>query len=583
MKRCPQCNRVESDNTLSFCRVDGATLLRDSGSVGVDGGTIKLDSTRDLGEVHTSILPHAITAPALNRATTPTAVLPPANEISPLPRVVSRWRWGFRIAPVVGVLLVAVLGIYLYSPRTETRTNTTPQVESIAVLPFINASGNSDAEYLSDGITETLINNLSQMPNLSVKARSSVFRYKGKEVDPRMVGGELSVQAILNGRVVQRGDDLTLYLSLVDTRTGNQIWGDQYNRKQADLISLQSEISRDVLSKLSAKLSGSEEQKVTNNYTHNSEAYELYLQGRYFWNKRTVQGIQKSIDYFQKAIEKDPNYALGYAGLADAYAVLAYYGGMTAQEAFPKAREAALKSLSIDNNLAESHNALGFVLTLSDYDYAGAEREYRRVIELNPNYALAHQNLGVMLTRIGRTTEGMAEVQRGLEIEPLSIVINRLYGDLLICGKRYDEALVQLKKTLELEPSFPTTHLSLSSLYQLTNKYAESVESYASYQQLSGHSETAKVARESFARGGWQGYLRGMTGPSRPAGVSPFIAATFHAQLGEKDKAFAELEKAFDNREWLLLYIRIDPRLDALRDDPRYQDLVRRMKFPETQ
>jgi eukaryotic-like serine/threonine-protein kinase len=583
MKRCPQCNRVESDDTLSFCRVDGTTLLRDSGSVGVGANTIKFDGTADPGEIHTSILPHAITGNALSRATAPTATLPATEEISEPPRVVSKSSWRLRIAMFLGLLLIGILGIYLYSRRTETKTNASPQIESVAVMPFLNASGNSDAEYLSDGITETLINNLSQLPNLSVKARSSVFRYKGKEADPRAVGSELSVQAILNGRVVQRGDDLTLYLSLVDTRTGNQIWGDQYNRKQADLISLQSEISRDVVSKLRAKLTGSEQQKVTNNHTQNPEAYQLYLQGRFFWNKRTVQGIQKSIEYFQKAIEKDPNYALGYAGLSDGYALLAYYGGMPAQEAFPRAREAALKALSIDNNLAESHNALGFVLTLADYDYAGAEREYRRVIELNPNYALAHQNLGVMLTRIGRTAEGMAEVQRGLEIEPLSIVMNRLYGDLLVDGRRYDEALVQLKKTLDLEPSFPTTHLSLSSLYQLTTKYAESVGSYASYQQLSGRSETARSARESFARGGWQGYLREMTGSSRPAGVSPYMAATFHVQLGEKDKAFAELEKAFNNREWLLLYIKIDPRLDALRDDPRYQDLVRRMKFPETQ
>ena len=579
MKRCPQCNRVESDDTLSFCRVDGTTLLRDSGSLDTHANPVNSDP----GEIHTSILPHAITPIALSRATAPTTTLPSTKQISEPLHEAHKSKWVLRITTLIGVLVVALLSIYLYSRRTETKTSTSPQIESVAVMPFINASGNSDAEYLSDGITETLINSLSQLPNLSVKARSSVFRYKGREVDPRTVGGELNVQAILNGRVLQRGDDLTLYLSLVDTRTGDQIWGDQYSRKQADLISLQNEISRNVLSKLRAKLSGPEERKVTHNYTENSEAYQLYLQGRYFWNKRTLQGIQKSLDYFQKAIEKDPNYALGYAGLSDGYALLAYYGGMPAQDAFPKAREAALKALSIDNNLPEAHNALGFVLTLSDYDYAGAEREYRRVIELNPNYALAHQNLGVMLTRIGRTTEGMAEVQRGLEIEPLSIVMNRLYGDLLICGKRYDEALVQLKKTLELEPSFPTTHLSLSSLYQLTNKYAESVESYASYQQLSGHSETAKFARDSFARRGWQGYLGSMTGPPRPAGVSPFIAATFHAQLGEKDKAFAELEKAFDNREWLLLYIRIDPRLDALRDDPRYQDLVRRMKFPETQ
>src|SRR4029453_16207028 len=253
MKRCPQCNRVEADDTFGFCRVDGTTLLRDSGSVGVGAKTIKFEGTADPGEIHTSLLPNANTGNALIRATAPTATLPATEEISEPPRVVSKSSWRLRIAMLLGLLLIGILSIYLYSRRTETKTNASPQIESVAVMPFLNASGNSDAEYLSDGITETLINNLSQLPNLSVKARSSVFRYKGKEADPRAVGSELSVQAILNGRVVQRGDDLTLYLSLVDTRTGNQIWGDQYNRKQADLISLQSEISRDVVNKLRAK------------------------------------------------------------------------------------------------------------------------------------------------------------------------------------------------------------------------------------------------------------------------------------------------------------------------------------------
>jgi len=479
---------------------------------------------------------------------------------------------------IAGAALIAVaiaVGGYFYFSRKSNAT-----IQSIAVMPFVNESGNQDVEYLSDGMTETLINSLSQLPNLSVKARSSVFRYKGKEVEPQVVGNELNVQAILNGRVVQRANDLILYLSLVDTRTGNQIWGEQYNRKQADLISLQNEIGRDVLSKLTTKLSGADEQKVAKNSTQNSEAYQLYLQGRFFWNKRTRENVQKSIEYFQQAIEKDPNYALGYAGLSDGYTLLAYYGGAPAREVMPKAKAAALRAVSLDSNLAESHNALGFVFSFYDYDYAGAEREYKKAIELNPNYALAHQNLGVMLARISRQAEGMAELRRALEIEPFSIVMNRLHGDILVCSRRYDEALAQLKKTLELDPSFPTTHLSLCTVYQLMGKYAESVESFAKYQELSARPQTATFARESFAAGGWQGYLREMTGTRRPEGVSPFIAATFFVQLGEKDKAFVELNKALENREYLLLYIKIDPRLDALRDDPRYQELVRRMRFP---
>ncbi|HEX6731556.1 MAG TPA: tetratricopeptide repeat protein, partial [Pyrinomonadaceae bacterium] len=273
-------------------------------------------------------------------------------------------------------------------------------------------------------------------------------------------------------------------------------------------------------------------------------------------------------------------YALGYAGLSDAYTLLAYYGAATAQEAFPKAKDAAIKAVSLDDSLAESHHALGFVLVLADYDYAGAEREYKRALELNPNYAPAHQNFGVMLTRIGRQEEGVISVRRALELDPFSTIVNRLYGDVLITARRFDEALAQLKKTLEMEPSFPTTHLSLSSVYQSTGKYAESVESYANYLQLSGRSQSAAFARASFAAGGWEGYLREMTGPRRPEGVSHTLAAIYHAQLNEKDKALAELEKAHENREFLVLYLTVDSRFDPLRDDPRYHDLVRRMRFP---
>jgi TolB-like protein len=483
-------------------------------------------------------------------------------------------------AVILGLVVVGVLATAAYFAFVS-RSGSKNQINSIAVMPFINASSDAEVEYLSDGMTETLINTLSQLPGLSVKARSSVFRYKGKEVDPQTVGSELNVQAILNGRVVQRGNDLTVYLSLVDTRTNNQLWGEQYNRKLSDLLSLQTAAAHDVATKLRTKLSGADEEKVAKNYTENREAYQLYLQGRYFTNKRTPEAIRKAIEYFQMALQKDPNYALGYAGLSDAYALLAYYGGAPAQEAFPKAKEAALKSLSLDNNLPEANNAYGFVLVLYDYDYAGAERQYRRAIELNPNYGLARQNLGVMINRIGRHEEGMAEIRRALDLEPLSMVINRLYGDALVCAKSYDEGLVQLKKTYDLDPAFPTTQLSLSSVYQLTGKFAESVESYAKYQDLSGRPQTAKLARDSFASGGWQKFLTEMTKPPGVEGVSSYMSAIFLVQLGENDRAFAELEKALHNREYQQLYIKIDPRVDSLRNDPRLQDLIRRMRFPE--
>jgi len=574
MKRCPQCNRVETDDALGFCRADGTALISDSGSFSGDAGTAKFGSGAVSSEIETSILSHTSTTPEINRLTAPTTVLPPPQTPTTTRELSKSKRRGRVIAPVALLFVVIGGAGYFYLSR-----NHKPAIESIAVMPFVNQSGNQDVEYLSDGMTETLINSLSQLPNLSVKARSSVFRYKGKEVEPQVVGNELNVQAILNGRVVQRANDLILYLSLVDTRTGNQIWGEQYNRKQADLISLQNEIGRDVLAKLRTKLSGADEQKVAKNFTQNAEAYQLYLQGRFFANKRTPQSIQKAIEYYQQAIEKDPNYALGYAGLSDGYGLLAYYVGAPAPQALSKAREAALRALLLDDNLAEAHNALGFVLAMADFDYEGAEREYKRALELNPNFTQAHQNLGVMLSRIGRQPEGMAELHRALELEPLSTIVNRLYGEVLVFSRRYDDGLAQLQKTVEMDPGFPTTYSALTNVYRLMGRYAESVEAFAKFQELYDRPQTAALGRASFAAGGWQGFLREMTA-RRPEGLSPFMTAIFFAQLGEKDKAFAELDKAYENREYQLRFLKIDPSVDSLRDDPRFKELMRRMRLP---
>src|SRR5215510_10456204 len=571
MKRCPQCNRAETDDTLKFCRVDGTTLISDSSSLGIE----RFDSASLASEINTTILPHT-TDGVMSRATAPTTVLPSPVATTTAQLAKPGHRQKILLAGVSLIIAAIILVSYLFvSRRASTAIN------SIAVMPFVNESGNADLEYLSDGMTETLINSLSQLPNLSVKARSSVFRYKGQAIEPKKIAAELNIQAILNGRVAQRGDQLTLSLELIDARTENVIWGEQYNRKQADLISLQNEIGREVAGKLRIRLSGVDAQKVARNYTQNNEAYQLYLQGRFFANKRTPQSIQKAIEYYQQAIEKDPNYALGYAGLSDGYGLLAYYGAAPAPAALGKAREAALRSLSLDDNLAEGHNALGFVLAMADFDHQAAEREYRPAIEIDPNYTTAHHNLGVMLSRIGRFAEGMAELRRALELEPFSIIVNRLYGEILVCSRRYDEGLAQLKKTADMDPAFPTTYFALSNVYRLMGKYADSVESFAKFQELYDRRQTAAFARASFAAEGWQGYLRQMTA-SQPEGLTPYLAAVYFTQLGEKDAAFAELNKAFENREYMLRFLKIDPSVDTLRDDPRFKELMRRMRLPES-
>ena len=566
MKRCPQCNRVETDEALGFCRSDGTPLVRESLPLDNEAGTAKFGSP---DEIDTSLLPHATSANA-GRTTGPTTVLRP-QQLTPSTQ-------SKRIPVVVIVAAVLIASGLLVSYFFLSKKNPNAPIQSIAVMPFVNAGSNPDVEYLSDGMTETLINTLAQLPDLSVKARSSVFRYKGKEVEPQTVGNELNVQAIVNGRVVERDDDLTLYLSLVDTRTGNQLWGEQYTRKRDELLALQTVIGRDVATKLKTKLSGADEQKVAKSYTQNPEAYQLYLQGRFFANKRTPQSIQKAIECYQQAIQKDPNYALGYAGLSDGYSLQAYYGGAPAPVALSKARDAATRAMSLDDNLAESHNAMGFVFAVADFDYPAAEREYKRAIALDPNFTTAHHNLGVMLTRTGRAEEGMAEVRRALELEPFSIVVNRLYGECLAYLRRYDEGLAQLKKTAEMDPSFPTTYFALSGVYRLMGQHAESVEAFAKFHELFNRPDTAAVVRSSFAAGGWQGFLREMTSKPRD-GVSPYMTALFLLELGDKEKALTQLERAFEIREYQLRFIKLDPSVDALRGDPRFKELSHRMRL----
>jgi TolB-like protein len=448
-------------------------------------------------------------------------------------------------------------------------------------MPFINESGNADNEYLSDGMTESLISSLSQIPKLNVKARSSVFRYKGKEMDLSKIAQDLNVQAILNGRVLQRGEQLILNLELVEAKTENVIWSEQYNRKQTDLISLQSEIASDVSHKLKTKLTGAEEQKVSKNYTANPEAYQLYLKGRFYWNKRTTKDLRKSIDYFNQAVGVDPTFALAYAALADGYAILWSYGGAPANEAMPKAREFALKALSLDSDLAEARAALGYVFHFYDHNFVEAEREYKLSIELNPQYATAHLWYGELLQQLGKNEEAMREKLRALEHEPLSLIFNRHHGESLLFSHRYDEAITQFKKTVELDPNFASTYTRLAIVYQLQGKYAESVEGIAKQQEIIGEPQTAQLLRESFAKGGWHGFLRFVTKEPPPANFSSYYIATLHTALGEKDRAFANLNKSYENREYFIVYLKVDPRLDPLRFDPRFNELLRRVGLPQ--
>lgn len=342
-----------------------------------------------------------------------------------------------------------------------------------------------------------------------------------------------------------------------------------------NLVALQNDVARDVADKLKIKLTGADSQKLAKNYTANPEALQLYLRGRFYWNKRTRKDVEKSIEYFQQAIAIDPNYALAYSGLADAYALPE---GGTLQERAPKARDAALKALSLDNDLAEAHTALGHVLARYELDFVGGEREFQRAIELSPNYVTAHQRYSELLSILGRHEESAKEISRALELEPLCLPCNSAAAQGLLQARRYDESIAQLKKTLELDANFIQAHRGLAWAYWMIGDHAASVEERAKVQEIDGDIQKAVGFRESFAKGGWEGYLRySIADSSRPAA---YQLAFFHAALGEKDKAFAELNRSFENRDYFIAVVKVDPRLDPLRDDLRFQELLRKVGFP---
>jgi TolB-like protein len=560
MKRCPQCNRIATDKLLAFCRVDGVRLVQDSGSL-IDGETIAL--LPDTPAVKTSAkrvsvseAPLPIDPSKLPRSTGPTR------------KLVQRTKR--RIGVVASAAIVALTLVSSAYFSSSSKNN--PTIYSLAVLPLINVNDDEELEYLSDGMTEILISNLSQLPKLNVKAHSSVLRYTGKDVSPHTVGADLNVQAILNGRLFLRGEMLTLSLELADTRTENVIWSRQYTRRQTDLVSLQSEIARDITNNLRVKLAGADEQHLSKKYTNNTEAYELYLKGRFYWTKRTLKDLEKALDYFNEAIELDANYVLAYAGLADTYVLLPSYRNGPVREAMQPAREAALKALSLDGNFAEPHAALGRV-NANEYDFAGAEREYKRAIELDPNYATAHQWYGILLFDLARNEESQAELRWALQIDPLSLIINSYYADSLFYARRYDDAIAQLKKTLELNTEFAATYKRFTKFYQANGNYAEAAKSYATYRELIGDQQSAAFLRESSTKDGWLAFLRAITAREQLAKLSPYEAVVFLAALGEKEKSLAELERSYEVFGPLL---RIEPLLDPLRGDRRFAEILAR-------
>jgi serine/threonine protein kinase/Tfp pilus assembly protein PilF len=513
------------------------------------------------------------------------AILPAATPSSSSQAAIAAapawWRRNSMLAiAAIGVLILLGAGSWFYRSRGQGGET----IDSVAVLPFVNASGDPSSEYLSDGITESLINSLSQLPHLQVKSRDSSFHYKGKDTDAETVGRELGVRAVFKGRIIQQGDNLAISAELIDAQNDNHLWGQQYNRKAADIFALQGDLAKEMTTALRMRLTGDDEKRMAKSYTVNPEAYQDYLKGRYWWNKANEEGIRKGIEYFQQAIAKDPAYAQAYAGLADSYVVLPAFSPTSPKEAYPRAKEAALKALEIDDTLAEAHASLGVVKAQYEWDWSGGEREFQRAIALNPNSARAHQAYGfVLLAGTGRLEEATVELKRALELDPLSLLINRNMGRVFIYKKQYDQAIEQERKALELEANFVQAYVDLGWVYVEESRYKEATAEFEKALTISpsnlGVLSTLGYAyaledRKADART----VLDQLRELSKREYVAPLLVAQIYAGLGEKDRALEWMEKSYDDRS-LGIAGKSYPGFDSLRSDPRFADLLRRMNL----
>ena len=581
MKRCPKCNRAETDDSLAFCRADGTRLVSDGSFVSEGAGTLRFDPAPVSGETETRILP---TGGGLSSPTATTTVLDrqrTAGGTQELGKPKPRRGVVIAAAAIIAVALAATAYLYLSRGKSNAAKN------SIAVLPFQNASGDPNTEYLSDGISESLINSLSQLPNVRVLARSTMFRFKGKDADPQAVGKQLGVDAVLTGRVVQVGDSLSVQADLVDVSDGSQVWGERYSRKASDILVVQEDIARELVGKLRFRLSREQQERVTKRYTQNPEAYQLYLRGRYFWNKRTQEGMSKGIEHFRQAINADPGYALAHAGLADSYNFLGAFGiaVLPPREAMPEAKAAALRAVEIDGSLAEARASLAFVRLYYDWDWAEAEREFRRAIELNPNYAQAHQWYSHLLMARGRTAESISEAKRAVELDPLSLPANMNVGWQYHWARQPDPAVEHLRKLLEMDANFEQGRWGLGLAYEQKGMFEEAAEEFREAAALSGGSPVYLAALgRSYALGGKKAEAvrvrDELEGKSKLRYVPPYWMATLYASLGEKDQAFRWLGKAYEERSGGLIWLGVDSRLDGLRSDQRFQDLMRKVGIP---
>jgi TolB-like protein/Tfp pilus assembly protein PilF len=477
------------------------------------------------------------------------------------------------------IVLLAILAVAYFRFLTPKEA-----INSMAVLPFVNVGGDPNTEYLSDGFTESLINSLSKLPGIKMMSRSSVFRFKGKEIDPQTVGRDLGVAAVLTGRISQRGDALSISVELVDARDNTHIWGEQYVRKASDIIALQSEISREISNRLKVTLTGEQETELTKHATENTEAYQLYLKGRFYWNKRNQEGFEKAAEYFRQSIEKDPSYALAYAGLADTYELLGSYFIISPKEAWEKTTAAARHALELDPSLGEAHIVIAATTAEYEWDWASSQREYLKGVELSPNYATGHQWYGESLISTGQFDEGIRELRKAQELDPLSPIVYLPMAYAHLVAHNYDEAIRQAKKALEIDPSFARAHASLGQTYLSQGKGEEAIielkqaiESDSSIEYIASLGYVyGKLGQTSSA----ERILNQMLDTSHSQYVSPFLIAVVYAGLNDKDRMFDWLKRSVETHDIAVVGLKVDPTFEEFKHDPRFEAILKEIGLP---
>ena len=595
MKRCPQCDRTYFDETLNFCLEDGEWLLADeepATAIQSAPPVIAAGTTAEPGVLTTATAESEPATKIFSKTTDQTAILPSVSVKGVSPQttssaeyLVGELRNNKRIVLIAFAILILAaggFGYWLFKTR-RTSPSDAASINSIAVLPFQNKSDDADTDYLSDGLTESLIFRLTQLPGLKVSPTSSVIRYKDNETDLAKIANDLGVDSVMTGRMVKRGDNLDITVELVDTRNNKSLWGEQYQRKMSDLLATQRDIAASIVQKLQLKLNG-DEKGIAKNYTDSSEAYQLYLKGRYHFAKRTKAEILQSIDEYQQAIKLDPKFALAYVGIAEAYSVMPSFPYMSPNEANPLAKAAVAKALEIDPDLPEAHTVAGMIAATYDWDWAKAESEFKRALELDPNLALTHYRYAwTYLSPMGRHDEAVSEMKRAMELEPLSLIQGANFAGVLMYARHFDQAIDQAKKTSDLDPNFFGAKNWLCHAYEAKGMYAESL--LISEKTLQSENPFLADAGYVYAKTGRRQEALAITNRWKEGEKSKYVmnywVAVVYAALGDKDSAFAELEKAYKEHDWFLQRIKVDPFMDPLRDDPRFAEMVKRLNLPE--